>query len=324
MALTAGTSAACCSAMPSCLREDSQWFGEERMAWPRFFRGSTGIRGRSTSSTASSSRFCVVSRMGGGRRGGRSGGGRRGGRGRRGNRGAETVSEDDGPTMNERIRAPILRLIGEDSQQIGIVPREDAFQRAERLELDLVLISADSDPPVAKLMDYSKYKYEQQKKKRDQQKKAAASRVEIKELKMRYNIDTHDYEVRLKQAKNFLKDGDKVKVFMPFRGREAQFKDLGVKLLRKFEEDIGEMGSLENKLADEGRTMYMTLAPNKIQASKSEKSKPRQSKDEEDEEIVSESDEIAESEEEEDEENDGDDSAEEEIREEQATAATVS
>ncbi|CAI5517286.1 unnamed protein product [Closterium sp. Naga37s-1] len=173
--------------------------------------------------------------------------------------------------MNSDIRVPTLRLLAEDQTLLGIVSREEALSKARESGLDLVMIAADAKPPVARIMDYSKFRYEQQKKKREQQKKAAASRQELKELKMRYNIDTGDYNVRLKQALKFLHDGDKVKLTAQFRGREMEFKELGVKLFEKFQHDVAELAIVESKLAigeskvllEGWSTMHMVLVRNK-------------------------------------------------------------
>ncbi|CAI7761760.1 unnamed protein product [Closterium sp. NIES-53] len=175
----------------------------------------------------------------------------------------QQTEDKDGPLMNSDIRVPTLRLLAEDQTLLGIVSREEALSKARESGLDLVMIAADAKPPVARIMDYSKFRYEQQKKKREQQKKAAASRQELKELKMRYNIDTGDYNVRLKQALKFLHDGDKVKLTAQFRGREMEFKELGVKLFEKFQHDVAELAIVESKAHLEGRSMHMVLAPNK-------------------------------------------------------------
>lgn len=171
--------------------------------------------------------------------------------------------DPDSPLINDEIRAPSVRLLGVDQSMIGVVPREEAMDLAREASLDLVMIASDADPPVVRIMDFSKYRYEQQKKKREAQKKAAASRVEVKELKMRYNIDVGDYNVRLKQAQKFLKDGDKVKASIQFRGREMEFKDLGFKLFKRFQEDLGEVAVLESRIQLEGRSISMLLGPNK-------------------------------------------------------------
>ncbi|GJP33654.1 hypothetical protein CLOM_g18659 [Closterium sp. NIES-68] len=175
----------------------------------------------------------------------------------------QQTDDKDGPQMNSDIRVPTLRLLAEDQSLLGIVSREEALSKAREAGLDLVMIAPDAKPPVARIMDYSKFRYEQQKKKREQQKKAAASRQELKELKMRYNIDTGDYNVRLKQALKFLHDGDKVKLTAQFRGREMEFKELGVKLFDKFQQDVAELAIVESKAHLEGRSMHMVLAPNK-------------------------------------------------------------
>ncbi|KAG6542062.1 hypothetical protein Mapa_016526 [Marchantia paleacea] len=188
--------------------------------------------------------------------------------GRRGPAQQQETSNNDGPLMNQDIRVPQVRLLDEESNMLGVVATGEALQRARDADLDLVMISPDADPPVVRIMDYSKYRYEQQKKKREAQKKAAASRQELKELKMRYNIDTHDYLVRLRAAQRFLKDGDKVKVVCQFKGRELDFKDLAVKLFEKFQEDIGEAAIVEQKITFEGKTMIMVLTPNKAMVQK--------------------------------------------------------
>ncbi|KAL2630345.1 hypothetical protein R1flu_015031 [Riccia fluitans] len=217
-------------------------------------------------------RLAVVSRMGGSSAG--SGGGGVPPRprltmpGRRGPAQQQEANTSDGPLMNQDIRVPQVRLLDEESNMVGIIATGEALQRARDADLDLVMISPDADPPVVRIMDYSKYRYEQQKKKREAQKKAAASRQELKELKMRYNIDTHDYAVRMRAAQRFLKDGDKVKVVCQFKGRELDFKDLAVKLFERFQEEIGEAAIVEQKITFEGKSMTMVLTPNKAVAQK--------------------------------------------------------
>ncbi|KAJ0746847.1 putative translation initiation factor 3 [Helianthus annuus] len=156
-----------------------------------------------------------------------------------------------------------VRLIDDQQNMVGIVSKSAAIQMAEDAELDLVILSPDADPPVVKLMDYNKYRYEQQKKKREQQKKSAALRMDQKELKMGYNIDVHDYSVRLRAAQKFLKDGDKVKVIVNLKGRQNEFRKIAIELLNRFRNDIGELGIEESKnLRD--RNMFMVLIPNKV------------------------------------------------------------
>lgn len=174
----------------------------------------------------------------------------------------------DGTLLNGDITVPNVRLVDEEQNMVGVVPTAEALQRARNADLDLVAISLDADPPVCRIMDYSKFRYEAQKKKREAQKKALASRQDLKELKIRYNIDVHDYDVRLRSAKKFLKDGDKVKVVCQFKGREMDFKDLAFKLFQRFIDDVGELGLIESKPAIEGRQMIMMLGPNKAAVAK--------------------------------------------------------
>lgn len=195
-------------------------------------------------------------RGGGGR--GRGGGGRgRGGRGR--GRGRPTM--DRGPMRNEDIEFDELRVLDENKEMLGVMSTDEALERAEEAGLDLVVMSPDADPPLARIMDYSKYKYEKEKKDREARKKAAAVRVDIKELKMRYNIDTHDYGVRLRAAQKFLSGGDKVKVICQFRGRENDFRELGREMFDRFVEDVGDLATVENRPNMEGNSMTMLLAP---------------------------------------------------------------
>jgi translation initiation factor IF-3 len=192
-----------------------------------------------------------------GRRGGGRGRGR--GRGRRGGR----VAMDRGPLRNEDIDLPEVRVIDDATKEvIGVMSSDEALDVAEEAGLDLVLMSPEADPPVCRLMNYSKYKYEQEKKQRETRKRAAATKVELKELKMRYNIDVHDYGVRLKAAKKFLDGGDRVKVICQFRGRENEFRDLGHDMFVRFVEDVGlDLGTMEGNPSMEGNRMVMTIAP---------------------------------------------------------------
>ncbi|TYJ96403.1 translation initiation factor IF-3 [Cucumis melo var. makuwa] len=145
---------------------------------------------------------------------------------------------------------------------VGVVSKAQAIQMAEDAELDLVVLSPDADPPVVRIMDYNKYRYELQKKKRGQQKKSAATRMDLKELKMGYNIDQHDYSVRLKAAKKFLKDGDKVKVIVNLKGRENEFRNIAIELIRRFQEEVGELATEEAKNFRD-RNIFIVLVPNK-------------------------------------------------------------
>ncbi|KAJ8768148.1 hypothetical protein K2173_021088 [Erythroxylum novogranatense] len=177
-------------------------------------------------------------------------------------RSRQSFSDDDEALNVSGIRAATVRLIDENQNMVGVVSKSEAIQMAADAELDLVVLSPDADPPVVRIMDYNKYRYEQQKKKREQQKKSAASRMDLKELKMGYNIDQHDYEVRLKAARKFLKDGDKVKVIVNLKGRENDFRNIAIELIRRFQNDVGELGSEESKNFRD-RNIFITLVPNK-------------------------------------------------------------
>ncbi|CAA6672243.1 unnamed protein product [Spirodela intermedia] len=199
---------------------------------------------------------------------GRGGGGYRPSPGRGGSRrppgGRPPPSDADDEALDfSRLTSSSVRLIDDQQNMIGVVPLDEAIQRAEDAELDLVILSADADPPVLRIVDYNKYRYEQQKKKKDQQKKSAASRMDIKEIKMGYNIDSHDYTVRLKAAQRFLKDGDKVKVMVNLKKRENDFRDMAIDLLKRFQEDVGELGTEESKNFSD-RNVFMVLVPNKL------------------------------------------------------------
>ncbi|KAI3524289.1 hypothetical protein L1887_02942 [Cichorium endivia] len=191
------------------------------------------------------------------------GGGGGGGYSRQGDNRRPKKGSDDDPALDiSSIRSSSVRLIDEEQNMVGIVSKTAAIQMAEDAELDLVILSPEADPPVVKLMDYNKYKYEQQKKKRDQQKKSSAHRVDQKELKMGYNIDVHDYTVRLKAAQKFLKDGDKVKLIVNLKGRENEFKNNAIELIRRFRDDVGELAVEESKNFRD-RNMTLVLVPNK-------------------------------------------------------------
>jgi len=171
-----------------------------------------------------------------------------------------------------RGRAPVLRVQGRDKEVLGVMSREEALALAEEEGVDLVLISPDADPPVARIVDYAKFKFDAAIKAKETAKKMASSRQEQKELKMRYNIDTHDYEVRLRAAQRFLKDGDRVKVLCQFKGREMEFKALAFALFERFIADIKEEGGVESKPNIEGRSMIMILGP--LKEDKTAKPKP--------------------------------------------------
>jgi translation initiation factor IF-3 len=167
--------------------------------------------------------------------------------------------EQSGPRMNEAIRAREVRLIDENGQNVGVVSRQDAQDRAVAAGLDLVEISPDADPPVAKILDYGKFKYQEQKKAAEARKRQKI--VEIKEIKMRPSIDDHDYDVKMRSMRRFFDEGDKVKITLRFRGRELAHQELGYRLLQRVRTDIEGMAKVEAEPRLEGRQMVMVLAP---------------------------------------------------------------
>ncbi|AMW30228.1 MULTISPECIES: translation initiation factor IF-3 [Arthrospira] len=169
------------------------------------------------------------------------------------------------PQINDNIRFPKIRLIDTEGGQLGIMTPREAMKLAQEKELDLVLVSDKADPPVCRIMDYGKFKYEQEKKVREARKKQHTA--DVKEVKMRYKIDDHDYQVRVNQAKRFLKSGDKVKATIMFRGREIQHSNLARELLKRMAEDLEEHAEVQQSPKQEGRSMMMLLAPKKTTTS---------------------------------------------------------
>ena len=165
------------------------------------------------------------------------------------------------PNINERIKYPQLRVVDSDGKQLGVIDRLKALEIASQRELDLVLVSEKANPPVCRIMDYGKYKFEQEKKAKEARKKS--HQTEVKEVKMRYKIDKHDYDVRIGQATKFLKSGDKVKCTVIFRGREIQHSNLAETLLLKMANDLEEQSEVQQKPKREGRNMIMFLSPRK-------------------------------------------------------------
>nr|WP_323763471.1 translation initiation factor IF-3 [Marinovum sp.] len=161
--------------------------------------------------------------------------------------------------MNERIRAPEIRLIGAEGENVGVVTPARAMEMAADAGLDLVEISPNANPPVCKIMDFGKFKYEQQKRESEARKKQKI--IEVKEVKFRPNTDTHDYEVKMRNVFKFLENGDKVKVTLRFRGREMAHQNLGRELLERVAEDTKEIGKVENMPKMEGRQMIMMIGP---------------------------------------------------------------
>lgn len=154
-----------------------------------------------------------------------------------------------------------MRLIGADGGQVGVVSRDDALSEARRAGLDLVLIAPEADPPVVKVMDYGKHLFELKKTKAAQKKKQ--KQIQIKEMKFRPGTEEGDYQVKLRNLKRFLEDGDKAKVSLRFRGREVVHPEIGLNLMTRIAEDLDELGQVESAPKFEGRQMIMVLAPSK-------------------------------------------------------------
>jgi len=152
-----------------------------------------------------------------------------------------------------------VRLVDADGTVLGVVPIDEALQKAEDRGLDLVEVAAKGDPPVCKILDYGKLKYENQKKKNEARKKQKT--IDVKEIKMRPGIDVHDYDVKMRAMRKFLGEGDKVKVTMRFRGREMAHQDLGLKLLNRVRDELEELAKVELMPKMEGRQMIMVIAP---------------------------------------------------------------
>ena len=165
----------------------------------------------------------------------------------------------EGPRSNREIRIPKIQLIDEEGQNLGVMPTDQALKMAEDAGLDLVEISPNAEPPVCKILDLGKLKYSTQKKAAEARKKQKI--VEVKEIKMRPNIDTHDYEVKMKAMNRFFDEGDKVKVTLKFRGREMAHMELGMKLLLQVKDDTLAIAKVEAEPKLEGRQMMMVLAP---------------------------------------------------------------
>ncbi|WP_425411139.1 translation initiation factor IF-3 [Hyphococcus sp.] len=167
--------------------------------------------------------------------------------------------KNDGPRVNEDINVAQVLLIDDKGEKRGVVSIDDAIAIAVEAGLDLVEVSPNTKPPVCKILDYGKYKYQQQKKKAEAKKKQKV--VEIKEIKMRPNIDDHDYEVKVKAMKRFFEEGDKVKVTLRFRGREMAHQDRGADLLKRVQDDFEEIAKVEQFPKMEGRQIMMVMAP---------------------------------------------------------------
>jgi len=165
----------------------------------------------------------------------------------------------DGPRVNQEIVVPRVRLVDERGEMIGVVTRNEALQRATEAGLDLVEVAANADPPVVKILDYGKFKYEEQKRKNEARKKQKV--IEVKEIKLRPGIDDHDYEVKMRSMVKFIEEGDKVKVTMRFRGRELAHQELGMNVLMRVKDDLDEVAKVEQHPRMEGRQMTMVMSP---------------------------------------------------------------
>ena len=170
-----------------------------------------------------------------------------------------TPQSQDGPRINDLIRAHSVRCIGADGEQLGVIPINEALKIAENLSLDLVEIQPNVDPPVCKILDYGKFKYEAQKRKNEARKKQKI--IDVKEIKRRPNIDNNDFIVKMKQVKKFIENGDKVKITLRFRGREMAHQTLGATVLDRVQDDTEGLCKVETLPKLEGRQMVMILAP---------------------------------------------------------------
>jgi translation initiation factor IF-3 len=182
-----------------------------------------------------------------------------------------TPPERDATRVNERIRVPEVRLVGDDGEQIGVLKRDDALEYARERDLDLVEVAADAKPPVCRVLDYSKYKYEQ-----EQKAKAARKhqqQTNVREIKLRPKIAIHDYETKRGHVERFLRGQDKVKVTIMFRGREQSHPERGRDLLKRLADDVAELGTVEQRPLQEGRNMHMLLGPVKPKQEQAQESK---------------------------------------------------
>lgn len=173
----------------------------------------------------------------------------------------QQVRGEKRPAINDEIRAREVRLIDLEGKQVGVVPLRQALTAAEEVELDLVEIVSDAEPPVCRIMDYGKFRFEQKQKQKEARKKQ--HQVQIKEIKLRPGTEEADYHVKLKSMVRFLEEGDKAKVTLRFRGREMAHQELGLKMLQRIEADLGEFGVVEQHPKMEGKMMVMVIAPKK-------------------------------------------------------------
>ena len=175
--------------------------------------------------------------------------------------GEVVIAQDKEPRINGEINLAELRLVGPEGEQLGIVSSRQALQMAEEADLDLVEIAPTAAPPVCRLMDYGKFKFQESKRKAEA--KAKQKQIQIKEVKFRPGTDENDYQVKLRNLVRFLKEGDKTKITLRFRGREMAHQEFGVALLKRVESDLAELGAVEQFPKLEGRQMVMVIAPKK-------------------------------------------------------------
>lgn len=161
--------------------------------------------------------------------------------------------------INERIRAPQIRVVGDEGEQLGVMTVRAAIDIARSRGMDLVEVAPNADPPVCRIIDYGKYQYEQKKKAHEAKKKQVT--VTVKEIKFRPGTDDHDYKYRVKHAREWLQDGDKVKATIWFRGREMAHRELGARILERVEQDLSDVGDVEQRPKMEGNQMFLVIAP---------------------------------------------------------------
>lgn len=169
-----------------------------------------------------------------------------------------TIAKDQ-TQVNEKIRAKELRVIGQNGDQIGLKSKNEALEMADRLGLDVVVVAPNAKPPVARIMDYGKYKFEQQKKEKEMKKKQKF--INVKEIRLSPTIEEHDFNTKLKNGRKFLTKGDKVKVSIRFRGRAITHKEIGQRVLERYAEACQDLATIEQKPKMEGRQMFLMLAP---------------------------------------------------------------
>ncbi|WP_309495815.1 translation initiation factor IF-3 [Mechercharimyces sp. CAU 1602] len=169
----------------------------------------------------------------------------------------QVISKDH--QVNDSIRSREVRVVGEDGQQVGIIPTKEALRMAQEAELDLVAVAPQAKPPVCRIMDYGKYRYEQSK--REKEAKKNQKIIQVKEIRFSPSIEEHDLQTKLRNVKKFLQNGDKVKLTIRFRGREITHQDLGRTIMKRIADDMKELGDVERHPKLEGRHMIMILGP---------------------------------------------------------------